>query len=55
MGKTSEVFLLGNMDVDFGFRNNFANSGSFAKVSISVHNYIPLVYALVYLWIYPLP
>ena len=37
--KTSELFLLFNTGVDSSLRNNFANSGSFAKVSIPVHNY----------------
>ena len=37
--KTSELFLLFNTGVDFSLRNNFANSGSFAKVSVPVHNY----------------
>ena len=37
--KTGELFLLFNTGVDFSLRNNFANSGSFAKVSVPVHNY----------------
>ena len=39
MRKTSELFLLFNTGVDFSLRNNFANSGSFAKVSVPVHTY----------------
>ena len=35
--KTSERFSLFNTGIDFSLRNDFANSGSFAKVSISVH------------------
>ena len=37
--KTGELFLLFNTSVDFSLRNNFANSGSFAKVSVPVHIY----------------
>ena len=37
--KTGELFLLLNTGVEFSLRNNYANSGSFAKVSITVHNY----------------
>ena len=37
--KTGELFLLFNTGVDFSLRNTFANSGSFAKVSVPVHNY----------------
>ena len=37
--KTSELFLLFNTGLDFSLRNNFANSGSFAKVSIPVKIY----------------
>ena len=37
--KTGELFLLFNTGVDFGLRNNFANSVSFAKVSVPVHIY----------------
>ena len=33
--KTSELFLLSNMGVVFSLRNYFANSGPFAKVSVS--------------------
>ena len=33
------TFLLFNTGVDFSLRNNFANSGSFPKVSVRVHNY----------------
>ena len=45
--KTSEPFLLYNKGVDFSLRNNFHNSGSFAKVSFPVHNYNSLVQKLV--------
>ena len=41
--KTSELFLLFNAGVDFNLRNNLANSGSFAKVSIPVRNYNSLL------------
>ena len=34
--KTSELFSLFNTDVDFSLHNHFANSGSFAKVSVHV-------------------
>ena len=37
--KTSELFSLFNTGVDFNLRNNFANSGSFAKVIVPVHVY----------------
>ena len=37
--KTSELFLLFNTGVDFSLLNNFANSGSYAKVSFPVHIY----------------
>ena len=37
--KTSELFPLFNTGVDFSLRNNFANSGSFAKVFVPVHIY----------------
>ena len=37
--KTRELFLFFNTGVDFSLRNNFANSGCFAKVSVPVHNY----------------
>ena len=37
--KTSELFLLFNTGVNFSLCNNFANSGSFAKVSVPVHIY----------------
>ena len=36
---TSELFLSFNTGVDFSLRNNFANSGFIAKVSIPVHIY----------------
>ena len=42
--KPVNFFLLFNTGVDFGLRNNFAKSSSFAKVSIPVHNYNSLVY-----------
>ena len=41
--ETSELFLLFNTDVDFSLRNNFASSGSLAKVSVPVHIYNFLV------------
>ena len=37
--KIGELFLLFNTGVNFSLRNNFPNSGSFAKVSVPVHNY----------------
>ena len=37
--KPGELLLLFDMGVDFSLRNNFANSGSFAKVSVPVHIY----------------
>ena len=37
--KTRELFSSFNTGVNFSLRNNFANSGSFAKVSIPVHIY----------------
>ena len=40
--KPVNCFLLSNAGVDFSLRNNFANSGSFAKVSVSVHIYSSL-------------
>ena len=40
--KTIELFLLLKTGVDFSLRNMFANSGSFAKVSVPVHNYSSL-------------
>ena len=42
--KTSELFLLFNAGVDLSLCNNFANSGSFTKVSVPVHNYNSLCY-----------
>ena len=42
--KTSELFSLFNTGVDFSLHNNFANSGSFAKVSVPVHIYNSLNY-----------
>ena len=41
--KTSEFFLLFNAGVNFSIRNNFANSGPFAKVSVLVHIYNSLL------------
>ena len=40
-GKTSELLLLYNTGVDSSTRNNLANLGSFAKVSVPVHSIIP--------------
>ena len=37
--KPVNFFLLFNTGVNFSLRNNFANSGSFGKVSVPVHNY----------------
>ena len=37
--KTGEIFLFVNTGIDFSLRNYFANTGSFAKVSIPVHIY----------------
>ena len=39
--KTSELFLLYDTGVDFSSRNNFANLGLFAKVSVPVQSIIP--------------
>ena len=39
--KTFKFFLLCNTGVEFSFGNNFANLGSFAKVSVSVQPVIP--------------
>ena len=44
--KTGEFFVLFNMSVDFSLRNNFANSGSFAQVSVPDHIYNSLIYML---------
>ena len=44
--KNSELFLLFNAGADFGLHNNFANSGSFAKVSVPVHIYNSLIQRL---------
>ena len=41
--KTSELLLLFNTGTDFSLSNNFANLGSFAKVSVPVHIYNFLV------------
>ena len=38
--KTSGPFLLSDTGVDFSFRNNFANVGFFAKVSVPVESII---------------
>ena len=40
---TSELFLLSSTGVDFSLSNNFANSGSFAKVSVPVRNHNSLI------------
>ena len=45
--KTSELFFLFNTGVDFSLRNNFANSGSFSKVSVRVHNYNSLIQTII--------
>ena len=37
--KNQWTFLLFNTSFDFSSSNNFANSDSFAKVFVSVHNY----------------
>ena len=47
--KNQWTFLLFNTGVDFSLRNNFANSGSFAKVSVPVHIYNSLIRAFSYL------
>ena len=44
--KTGDIFLLFNMGVDFSLRNNFANSGCFAKVSVPVHIYNSLIFTI---------
>ena len=49
--KTSWPFLLYNTGVDFSFRNNFANVGSFAKVSVPAESIIPL-FSKVYIHTY---
>ena len=38
--KTSGLFLLYSLGVDFSSRNNFANLGFFAKVSVPVQSII---------------
>ena len=43
--KTGELFLLFNTGVDFSLRNNFANSGSIAKVFVPVHIYNSLMHS----------
>ena len=42
--KTSGLFLLYGASVGFNFRNNFANFGSFAKVSVPLQFIIPCLY-----------
>ena len=44
MRNNNELFLLFNTVVDFSLRNNFANSGSCAKVSVPFHIYNSLFY-----------
>ena len=39
--KTSGLFLFYDTSVGFNSRNNFANSGSFAKVSVPFQSIIP--------------
>ena len=39
--KTSILFLVYDTGADFSSRNNFSNSGSFAKVSIPLRSIIP--------------
>ena len=39
--KKPVIFLLYNTSVNFNARNNFANLGSFAKVSVPVQSVIP--------------
>ena len=39
MRKTSELLLLFNAGANFSLRNNFASSGSIAKVSVPVYIY----------------
>ena len=39
--KNQWTFLLYNAAVDFSSRNNFANLGSFAKISVPVQTIIP--------------
>ena len=39
-----ELFLSFNTGIDSSLRNNFANSGFFAKVSVPVHIIIPCIY-----------
>ena len=41
--KPVNFFSLFNTGADFSLRNNFANSGSFVKVSVPVHIYNSLV------------
>ena len=53
MRKTGELFLLFNTGVDFSLRNNFANAGSFAKVSVPVHIYNSLLIQAVFIIVVP--
>ena len=39
--KTSSLILLHDTGIGFSSRNNFANSGSFAKVPVPVESIIP--------------
>ena len=41
-GKTSELFLLYSTGFNFGSRNNFAGSGSFAKIPVQFIIPLPL-------------
>ena len=43
--KTSGLDLLCKAGVDFSFSNNFANPGSFVKVSVPVQSIIPWIYS----------
>ena len=49
--KPVDFFLLYNTGVDFSYRNNFANLGSLAKVSVPVQFIIPWYYELKSLWL----
>ena len=48
--KTSEHFLFFNAGIDFRLRYNFANIGSFAKVSVRVYIYNSLVKLCTNIW-----
>ena len=48
--KTSEFFLWFNTGVDFSLRNNFANSGSCAKVSVPVPGHRRVEYQCSSMW-----